>query len=82
MPFDVYTAMGALVRAEAARSAALSAGRSANKPSAPSADLFAGQPPVGETGFERPPTGRAADRADRRPGALPSALRRLTARLR
>ncbi|MFG3052502.1 hypothetical protein ACGFZP_16300 [Kitasatospora sp. NPDC048239] len=76
MPFDVYTAMGALVRAEASRSAAPPAGRSAGPSVGASAD-----PPAGQAGFEGPPAGRVDAREGRRPGALPAALRRLTARL-
>ncbi|MEV0535730.1 hypothetical protein [Kitasatospora sp. NPDC050463] len=71
MPFDVYTAMGALVRAEASRTASPvgAATRSA-------AHLSAGSPELGEQ-----PVARATDRARRPSAALPSALRRLAARL-
>ncbi|MFJ9949785.1 hypothetical protein [Kitasatospora sp. NPDC091207] len=66
MPFDVYTAMGALVRAEASRTAAPAG-------AAPST----AEPPAGAPGCGEPPAAGTAARARRRP----SALRRLAARL-
>ncbi|MFF1907945.1 hypothetical protein [Kitasatospora sp. NPDC058218] len=77
MPFDVYTAMGALVRAEASRTVT-----PVGAAAPPTAHLPAGSPEFGEE-----PVARAADRAQhpsaapRRLAALPSALRRLAARL-
>ncbi|MFD9592259.1 hypothetical protein ACFWA9_05795 [Kitasatospora sp. NPDC059973] len=96
MPFDVYTAMGALVRAEACRTTtpalpalpaapALPATPTATAPSASSAEQLLSV--AGE--FGGGPTACDTDRARRgpsarsstRPSALSSALRRLAARL-
>ncbi|MER6399027.1 hypothetical protein ABT263_23690 [Kitasatospora sp. NPDC001603] len=87
MPFDVYTAMGALVRAEACRTTtpALPATPTATAPSASSAEQllsvareFGGGPTAYDT--DRARRGPSA-RSSTRPSALSSALRRLAARL-
>ncbi|WP_329486038.1 hypothetical protein OG618_05435 [Kitasatospora sp. NBC_01246] len=87
MPFDVYTAMGALVRAEACRTTtpSLPATPAATAPSASSAEQlpsvakeFGGGPTACDTDRARR---RPSARSSTRPSALSSALRRLAARL-
>ncbi|MGV9264231.1 hypothetical protein ACWDRR_06150 [Kitasatospora sp. NPDC003701] len=71
MPFDVYTAIGALVRAEASRT--VTPDGTAARPAA--------HPPTGAPEFGEQPAAHATARARGRSAGLPSALRRLAARL-